>query len=211
MKKIFLLYFLLISFLSKGVSQKSYTLKGVVLSQISQLPIFDTARFRIRIKGNTTRYIYLNQNAEFEIKQLKKGRYEITLQESNEAGEFYNFKDIDTIIILSKNLITHFKLFNKDIKECDEWKIDKQKALEDIAKGKSQLYLPPTGISGDMNLTPDDLGFEKKYNIKYQATGCSFPNFECFRIYNLTMFDYLDKKFNKSWRNGARADILFLK
>lgn len=186
-------------------------IKGVVISEISQLPVLDASYFRIKIKGNSVRYVSLNENAEFEINGLKKGRYEITLESSDEAGNFYSRDNIDTILILDKEIRTDIKLFRKDKDWCEGGLIDKQRALNDIEKGKISLFLPPTGISGDMNLTPHDFRFEKKYNVRYQAFGCTFPDFECFRIYNLTIFGYLDKKFNKTWRKEARTNVLFLK
>lgn len=211
MKRILLLILWLISFFQIGKSQNNYMIRGVVISQISQLPVLDAPYFRIRIKGDSVRYVSLDKNAEFGIKGLKKGRYEITLESSDEVGNFYSRNNIDTVLILDKKIRTDIKLFRKDKDWCEGGLIDKQRALNDIKKGKIQLYLPPTGISGDMNLTQYDFEFEKKYNIKYQAFGCTFPDFECIRIYNLTLFDYLDKKFNKTWRKEARANVLFLK
>ena len=211
MKRIFLSIIWLINFFQTGMSQNDYTLRGVVISQISQLPVLDAPYFRIRIKGDSVRYVSLDKNAEFRIKGLKKGRYEITLEMSNEIGDFYFREGIDTVLIIDKNNKTEIKLFRKDKDWCEGGLIDKQRALNDIEKGKISLFLPPTGISGDMNLTPHDFEFEKKYNVRYQAFGCTFPDFECFRIYNLTIFGYLDKKFNKTWRKEARTNVLFLK
>ena len=119
MKKIFLLILCLISFFQTGISQNNYIIKGVVISEISQLPVLDASYFRIKIKGNSVRYVSLNENAEFEINGLKKGRYEITLESSDEAGNFYSRDNIDTILILDKEIRTDIKLFRKDKDWCE--------------------------------------------------------------------------------------------
>ncbi len=161
MGKILLSILCLISFFKPGISQNHYTIKGVVFSQISQLPVLDAPSFRIRVKGASVRYVFLDKKSEFGVKGLKKGRYEITLETSSEMGDIYFSKEIDTVLIIDKKISTEIKLFRKDKDMCDGGLIDKQKALKDIEKDKFSLYLPPTGISGDMNLTPHDFEFEK--------------------------------------------------
>lgn len=210
MKKVFylILNFIVIT-VQIGISQKSYSISGVVFSEISELPVEQTD-LRITIEGSMSKKIFLNDKAEFQIKSLSKGQYKLILEVPSEAGDYFT-AIFDTILVLDKVFKTNLKLVRRCFDCCSDYGVDKQRALKDVKEGKPALYLPPTGISGDMNLMPNDFKFEEKYHVKYQAQGCTFPDFECLRSYNLVVFEFLDKKFGRKWRNEARNNVLFLK
>ena len=59
---------------------------------------------------------------------------------------------------------------------------------------------------------PTDKVFFKKYKISYYVFGCVAPEkAECLNDYNRTIFDYLDKNFDRSWRREVRNDAIGLR
>jgi len=82
------------------------------------------------------------------------------------------------------------------------------KARTDIKAGKPMLLLSG-GIAPVFS--PREDNFEKKYTVKYHDFGDTPQSIKCSTAYNNVVFGFLDKKFGKSWRRDARADVIGLK
>jgi hypothetical protein len=82
------------------------------------------------------------------------------------------------------------------------------KAQKDVKEGKPMLLLSG-GIAPVSS--PKEDNFEKKYTVKYHDFGDTPQNVKCSIAYNNIVFAFLDKKFGKSWRRDARADVIGLK
>jgi len=82
------------------------------------------------------------------------------------------------------------------------------KAQKDIKAGKPMLLLSG-GIAPVFSPKEDD--FEKRYTVKYHDFGDTPQSVKCSTAYNEVVIAFLDKKFGKSWRRDARADIIGLK
>jgi len=82
------------------------------------------------------------------------------------------------------------------------------KAQKDIKEGKPMLLLSG-GIAPVSS--PKEDNFEKRYTVKYYDFGDSPQSVKCSTAYNEVVIAFLDKKFGKSWRRDARADIIGLK
>jgi hypothetical protein len=59
--------------------------------------------------------------------------------------------------------------------------------------------------------SPKEDKFEQKYMVKYHDFGDVAPDIKCITTYNKVIFQFLDKKFGKSWRKDARNDVIGLK
>ena len=82
------------------------------------------------------------------------------------------------------------------------------KAQKDVKAGKPLLLLSG-GIAPVSS--PKEDNFEKRYMVKYHDFGDSPQSIKCSLAYNNVVFAFLDKKFGKSWRRDARADVIGLK
>jgi len=82
------------------------------------------------------------------------------------------------------------------------------KAQKDVKAGKPMLLLSG-GIAPVFSPKEDD--FEKRYTVKYHDFGDAPQSVKCSIAYNEVVIAFLDKKFGKSWRRDARADIIGLK
>ncbi|HTK21250.1 MAG TPA: hypothetical protein VL442_17145 [Mucilaginibacter sp.] len=82
------------------------------------------------------------------------------------------------------------------------------KAQKDVKAGKPLLLLSG-GIAPVAS--PKEDKFEKRYTVKYHDFGDVPQSIKCSMAYNNVVFSFLDKKFGKSWRKDARADVIGLK
>ncbi|HEY9002485.1 MAG TPA: carboxypeptidase-like regulatory domain-containing protein [Mucilaginibacter sp.] len=82
------------------------------------------------------------------------------------------------------------------------------KAQKDIKEGKPMLLLSG-GIAPVSS--PKEDNFERKYSIRYHDFGDAPQSIKCSEAYNNVVIAFLDKKFGKSWRRDARADVIGLK
>ena len=68
----------------------------------------------------------------------------------------------------------------------------------------------PGGIAPIIYTTDKD--FQEKYHVGYNVFGCIAPDLdECLKVYNKTIFEYLDKTYGKKWRRDVRKDVIGLK
>lgn len=57
-----------------------------------------------------------------------------------------------------------------------------------------------------------DISFQKKYSVQFYSQGCvRIGENENEEGYNLTIFNFLDKKFGTRWRKDIRTDAIGLK
>ena len=95
----------------------------------------------------------------------------------------------------------------KMISVCFKMKIlypAKQGALPEIVFKILAIIL--FGGIAPIALSEGDIEFEKKYDVEYLILGDSeHEPEECIHQYNKIVFDYLDHKFGKNWRNEVRS------
>ena len=85
---------------------------------------------------------------------------------------------------------------------------DTEATLADIQKGLPKLLFS-SGISGELFSTDPKFGyFERKYGVQLVDFGCTLPAFLCIEAYTSVVFEYLDKKFGKEWRNEVPKEAL---
>lgn len=83
-----------------------------------------------------------------------------------------------------------------------------EQAESDWKNGKPKLLL--FGSIAPIGNTPSDNRFEKKFRIKYYDFGCEPPIDECIKIYNQRIFELMDEKYGKVWREKVRTDVEYL-
>jgi len=81
-------------------------------------------------------------------------------------------------------------------------------ARQDIDKGTPFLFLQ-SGIAPDIYTT--DSIFENKFRVYYYEQGCTGPDNELMKAYNIEIFKYLDEQFGKKWRKSIRKDVIGFK
>jgi len=81
-------------------------------------------------------------------------------------------------------------------------------AKQDIEKNQIKLFIVG-GIAPVFCLTDPD--FEKKYQVSYHDYGDLPAKEDCMYNYNSRVFEYLSKKYGKSWKKEIREDVFGLK
>lgn len=144
---------------------------------------------------SANKYAMTDSLGSFRFDSLAVGAYRMLVQ-----GFGYN--KIDTLItITDSNKSLDLLLFA----DCE---INKVTAQSDIKENKPRLLI----IGGIVpTIYPDQHLFESKYGVKYDDYGDTPPPQECVEQYNREIFEYLDKKFGKSWRKEVRKDVVGLK
>jgi len=84
----------------------------------------------------------------------------------------------------------------------------KNLARQDIDKGTPFLLLQ-SGIAPVVYTT--DSIFENKFRVYYYDHGCTGPDNELMKAYNIAIFRYLDEQFGKKWRKSIRKDVIGFK
>ena len=84
----------------------------------------------------------------------------------------------------------------------------KNLAQLDIDKGTPFLLLQ-SGIAPIVYTT--DSIFENKFRVYYSEQGCTGPDNELMKAYNIEIFKYLDEQFGKKWRKSIRKDVIGFK
>ncbi len=84
----------------------------------------------------------------------------------------------------------------------------KNLARQDIDKGTPFLLLQ-SGIAPVVYTT--DSIFENKFRVYYYEQGCTGPDNELMKAYNIEIFKYLDEQFGKKWRKSIRKDVIGFK
>lgn len=134
---------------------------------------------------------------DFRFDGLKSGKYNLRVLE-------YGFNTFDTLVVLDKSPINDLKLVVKS--DCI---VNGLIAEKDIKKGKIKLLL--VGSIAPIANSKYDLVFQDKYKVFYYDFGCNAPAQECIIQYNEKIFEYLDSRFGKQWRNEIRKDVIGLK
>jgi hypothetical protein len=81
-------------------------------------------------------------------------------------------------------------------------------ADQDIKKNRINLLI----VGGITPVVyPSDQTFEEKYQVTYSDYGDLAAKGECMFNYNSKVFDYLTKKYGKTWRKEVRKDVYGLK
>ncbi|MCB0748653.1 MAG: hypothetical protein R2802_11645 [Flavobacteriaceae bacterium] len=138
----------------------------------------------------------VDSSGNFNFTHLKSGLYELRVLDYNFEPELF-----------------HIDITDKSIKDYDlivdaKCEIDKEVAESDIKNGQPKLILIG-GIAPVIRF--DDSKFADKYGVLYYDYGCTPPPMECVYQYNQVIFQYLDKKFDKKWREEVREDVIGLK
>lgn len=128
----------------------------------------------------------------FKITGLTKGRYRLVNSALGIDTPFSVPKQSENILIVN-------------VSTCSFGYV---KAQKDVKAGKPLLLLSG-GIAPVSS--PKEDNFEKRYMVKYHDFGDSPQSIKCSLAYNNVVFAFLDKKFGKTWRRDARADVIGLK
>ena len=212
MKKNSLLIAVICFLTQMGFSQKEYSISGQVFSAISGSPLSDYYHcdcIRVRLKEDSTKWVMIDPNGFFELKNLKKGKYRMVVELSGDAyPNTWNARD-DTLLTIGNKSLKNVKIMAKcPFCECDNF--NKEGAYNDIEKGTPQLLLF-NGINAQMSVSPEaleeELKSEKKYGFRYYEFGCLPIDYEYMEAYSRVIFKYLDKKFGKIWRKEVRGDV----
>ena len=131
----------------------------------------------------------------FKFDNLKPGSYRL-----NARG--FGYETLDTMIVLKDNALPNLSLLLKV--KCD---VDKYIAEQDLKKKKPRLLL--IGSIAPIYYKNQKY-FERKFRIKYYDYGDTPPAMECVVQYNRRIFDYLDSKYGKNWRQEVRQDVIGL-
>jgi hypothetical protein len=76
---------------------------------------------------------------------------------------------------------------------------------EDNLKEHKAFLLLKSGITATVYTT--DKQFEEKFSIRYYDFGCIGPDEACILKYNWQVFDFLTKRYGKSWLKTVRKDV----
>ncbi|MBS1520235.1 MAG: hypothetical protein JST50_04505 [Bacteroidetes bacterium] len=167
----------------------SYTVKGAMgngaLLKFTHLAVLDA-------HGKVVSRWVTDSLGLFKLTGLAKGRYRLVNSRLNIDTPFSIPKQSENVLIVN-------------VSTCS---FGSAKAQKDIKAGKPMLLLSG-GIAPVSS--PKEDNFEKKYTVKYHDFGDSPQSVKCSMAYNNIVIAFLDKKFGKSWRRDARADVIGLK
>jgi len=173
---------------------KKYNISGTIKYRINGEFVNPDETFIALYPNNL--FIESDSSGNFKFEKLGQGTY--TLEIDNYTSNYQKCE-----ITITDKSISNYEIII-DVK-CD---IDNLTALADIKDRHPKLMLisgiAPMHIKGQEN-------FEKKYEVKYHEFGCIAPIKTCVLMYNKVIFEYLDKKFGKKWRDDVRTDVLGLK
>lgn len=191
MLKFILTYFLaLITLMTFAQKADTLHISGILISANSNKPISDG-----RINFSPKKAILSDSAGHFTIYGLCKGQYKLSFSA-------LGYDNRDTIInIKNENVDNIVWIIATD---CPGFSAGK--ALKDIKGNKAHLLL--YGSIAPV-IGPSDKEFKKKFGVAYMIFGDDETvREECKKLYNQVVFDYLDKKFGKKWREEVRKDIV---
>ena len=136
-----------------------------------------------------------DSSGNFSFKNLKPGNYRLSTRG-------LGYVSYDTLITLIDKSIVNLSLLIKA--NCN---VDRIVAEKDIKRKRPRLLL--VGSIAPVYYPKQD-EFEKKYHIQYYDFGDSPTAEECIIQYNRMIFEYLDSKFGKTWRQEVRRDVIGL-
>ena len=195
-----------------GFSQKEYSISGQVFSAISGSPLSDyyyDEYVRVRLKEDSTKWVFIDPDGFFEFKNLKKGSYRIVVELPGDAYPNTWYVRDDTLLTIGNRSLKNVKIMAK-CPFCESLNFTKEDAYNDIKKGVPQLLLF-NGINAQIGPSPEaleeELKSEKKYGFRYYEFGCTPISYESMEAYSRVNFKYLDKKYGKIWRKEVRDDV----
>jgi hypothetical protein len=167
----------------------TYTIKGAMsdgaLLKFTHLAIIDA-------HGKVVSRWVTDSLGLFKVTGLAKGRYRLVNSALHVDTPFSIPRQSENVLIVN-------------VSSCS---FGSAKAQKDIKAGKPMLLL--SGGLAPVS-SPKEDNFEKRYTVKYHDFGDAPQNIKCSAAYNNIVFAFLDKKFGKSWRRDARADVIGLK
>lgn len=83
---------------------------------------------------------------------------------------------------------------------------DSARAFHDIEKDSINF---PLGGFVTPSITRNDRDFQKKYHVRYAMFGCIMDASPCEHFYNNVVFEYLDKKYGREWRNSVHEQMKY--
>ncbi|MFZ1800390.1 MAG: carboxypeptidase-like regulatory domain-containing protein [Chitinophagaceae bacterium] len=180
----------LLTFLTFAQKADTLHISGILISANSNKPISDG-----RINFSPKKAILSDSAGHFTINGLCKGQYKLSFSA-------LGYDNRDTIInIKNANVDNIVWIIATD---CPGFSAGK--ALKDIKENKALLLL--YGSIAPV-IGPADKEFKKKFGVAYMIFGDDETvREECKKLYNKVVFDYLDKKFGKKWREEVRKDIV---
>jgi hypothetical protein len=147
-----------------------------------------------------------NSDGEFEIKNLKKGNYEIQIN-------INRFLKADTLIELrEKRTKIEIELDDKylwrhlDSTQLAKFPYNKEIAKRDIEKGDIKILSAGLQLLSDNDLD----SMTTKYGFKYfPVAGCIIDSYQdkAMDDYNSVIYEYLNKLNGQEWRKNLGADI----
>ncbi len=177
-----------------GISQtenpKGILITGTVISEVNNKPLKD-----VFISVNSTGEIS-NKNGTFELNYNDRKNDSVLTINFSKLG----YETVEKVIIANKITNQSF-----DITLKPRFKLNREKALEDIKKGEVNI-LESSGIAPVFYKS--DSKFAKKYNVNFVEYGCEAIAWESLYEYNRAVFEYLDHKYGKKWRKKIRKDIV---
>jgi len=133
------------------------------------------------------------EGGNFRIDGVKCGKYQLEV-----VG--LGLIPFDTIISVSGNIMELLLVAN-----C---KINYTTAINDIKIRKPRLHTIGGVAPANIN---DKAMFESKYGVKYNDLGDIPPPLECIEQYNFKIFEYLDSRFGKFWRDEVNDRVIGIK
>lgn len=128
---------------------------------------------------------------QFSISGLRKGKYRLSFR-------CLDYKNKDTVITIENQSIRNLVL--TVAADCKSF--NRRKAIKDIKHGKAVLFVNTKASQSDQLANKK---FKEKYGIGFEFNDFILPAEECLTIYNQTVFEYLDSKFGKQWRNEIKS------
>jgi hypothetical protein len=84
----------------------------------------------------------------------------------------------------------------------------KDLAQQDVDKGTPFLLIQ-SGIAPVVYST--DSIFENKFQVYFYEKGCTGPDNELMKAYNIEIFKCFDEEYGKKWRKSIRKDVIGFK
>jgi hypothetical protein len=131
----------------------------------------------------------------FKFDKLKPGNYKL-------IARGLGYETLDTTIVLKDQSLSNLSLLMKA--KCD---VDRNIAEKDLKIKKPRLLL--IGSIAPIYYKNQKY-FERKFHIRYYDYGDTPPAIECVVQYNRRIFEYLDSKYGKIWRQEVRQDVIGL-
>jgi len=191
MLKFILTYFLaLLTLMTFAQKADTLHISGILISANTNKLISDG-----RINFLPKKAVLSDSAGHFIIYGLCKGQYKLSFSA-------LGYDNRDTIININNGNVDNIVWIITT--DCSGF--NAVKALKDIKENKAHLLL--YGSIAPV-IRPSDKEFKDKFGVAYMIFGDDETvREECKKSYNQVVFDYLDIKFGKKWREEVRKDIV---